>query len=92
MLPGVANALTARTAEDLGFSAVYVTGVSNTFFGLPDIGLLSLAEMADHVRAIGDAVEVPVVVNADTDFDNAVSVGRTARNVWGAGPETQEGP
>ena len=87
LLPGVANALTARIAEDLGFNAVYVTGagVTNTFFGLPDIGLLSLAEMADHVRAISDAVEVPVVVDADTGFGNAVSVGRTVRVLEKAG-------
>jgi 2-methylisocitrate lyase-like PEP mutase family enzyme len=87
LLPGVANALTARIAADLGFSAVYVTGagVSNTFLGMPDIGLLSLTEMAAHVRAIADAVDVPVVVDADTGFGNAVSVGRTVRLLEQAG-------
>jgi 2-methylisocitrate lyase-like PEP mutase family enzyme len=87
LLPGVANALTARIAEDLGFDAVYVTGagVSNTFLGLPDIGLLSLTEMTAHVRAITDAVAIPVVVDADTGFGNAVSVGRAVRILEKAG-------
>jgi 2-methylisocitrate lyase-like PEP mutase family enzyme len=87
LLPGVANALTARIAEDLGFDAVYVTGagVSNTFLALPDIGLLSLTEMAAHVRAITDAVAIPVIVDADTGFGNAVSVGRTVRVLEKAG-------
>jgi 2-methylisocitrate lyase-like PEP mutase family enzyme len=87
LLPGVANALTARIAEDLGFSAVYLTGagVSNTFLGVPDIGLLSLTEMAEHARAIAGAVDIPIVVDADTGFGNAVSVGRTVRVLEQAG-------
>ncbi|MEU0968482.1 isocitrate lyase/PEP mutase family protein [Streptomyces sp. NPDC005917] len=87
VLPGVANALTARIAEDLGFPAVYLTGagVANTFLGLPDMGLLSLSEMADHVRAVTDAVEVPVIVDADTGFGNAVSVARTVQVLEKAG-------
>jgi 2-methylisocitrate lyase-like PEP mutase family enzyme len=87
LLPGVANALTARIAEDLGFSAVYLTGagVTNTFLGMPDIGLLSLSEMAAHVRAVSDVVSLPVVVDADTGFGNAVSVGHTVRVLEKAG-------
>ncbi|GEC10776.1 carboxyvinyl-carboxyphosphonate phosphorylmutase [Streptomyces spinoverrucosus] len=87
LLPGVANALTARIAEDLGFRAVYITGagVANTFLGLPDIGLLSLTEMAAHVGAISDAVDVPVIVDADTGFGNAISVVRTVRLLEKAG-------
>jgi 2-methylisocitrate lyase-like PEP mutase family enzyme len=87
VLPGVANALTARIAQDLGFSALYITGagVTNTFLGLPDLGLLSLSEMAAHVRAITDAVELPVIVDADTGFGNAVSVARTVRVLEKAG-------
>jgi 2-methylisocitrate lyase-like PEP mutase family enzyme len=87
LLPGVANALTARIAEDLGYRALYVTGagVSNTFLALPDIGLLSLTEMAAHVRAITDAVTIPVIVDADTGFGNAVSTGRTVRVLEKAG-------
>jgi 2-methylisocitrate lyase-like PEP mutase family enzyme len=76
VLPGAPNALTARIVEDLGFPAVYVTGagVTNTFLGLPDLGLLGLAEMAAHVAAITGAVEIPALVDADTGYGNAVSV------------------
>jgi 2-methylisocitrate lyase-like PEP mutase family enzyme len=87
LLPGIANALTARIAEDLGFSVVCVTGasVSNTFLDVPDIALLSPTEMAAHVRAISDAVDIPVIVDADTGFGNAASVGHMARILERAG-------
>jgi 2-methylisocitrate lyase-like PEP mutase family enzyme len=81
LMPGAASALTARIIEDLGFEAVYITGagVTNTFLGQPDLGLLSLTELADHVAAMRDAVELPLVVDADTGFGNAINVGRTVR-------------
>jgi len=81
LLPGAANALTARVIEDLGFEAIYVTGagVTNTFLGMPDIGLISVTELAEHVRAMRDAVELPLIVDADTGFGNAINVGRTVR-------------
>ncbi|MEV0280795.1 oxaloacetate decarboxylase [Streptomyces sp. NPDC050610] len=87
LLPGVANALTARIAEDLGFGAVYVTGagVTNTYLGLPDLALVSLPEMAAHVAAVTDAVDIPVAVDADTGFGNAVAVSRTVRVLEKAG-------
>ena len=79
LLPGAANALTARVIEDLGFEAIYVTGagVTNTFLGMPDIGLISVTELANHVRAMRDAVALPLIVDADTGFGNAINVGRT---------------
>ena len=51
MLPGVSNALAARVVADLGFSAAYVTGagIANTYLGIPDNGLVTLSELADHV-------------------------------------------
>ncbi len=81
LLPGAANALTARVIEDLGFEAIYVTGagVTNTFLGMPDIGLISVSELAEHVRAMRDAVALPLIVDADTGFGNAINVGRTVR-------------
>lgn len=81
LLPGAANALTARIIEDLGFQAIYVTGagVTNTFLGVPDIGVISVTELADHVRAMRDAVTLPLIVDADTGFGNAINVGRTVR-------------
>jgi 2-methylisocitrate lyase-like PEP mutase family enzyme len=79
LLPGAANALTARVIEDIGFQAIYVTGagVSNTFLGVPDIGLLSVTELAGHVSAIRDVVSLPLIVDADTGFGNAINVVRT---------------
>jgi len=81
LLPGAANALTARVIEDLGFEAIYVTGagVTNTFLGMPDIGLISVSELAEHVAAMRGAVSLPLIVDADTGFGNAINVGRTIR-------------
>jgi 2-methylisocitrate lyase-like PEP mutase family enzyme len=79
LLPGAANALAARVIEDIGFRAIYVTGagVTNTFLGVPDIGLISLTELASHVSAMRDAVSLPLIVDADTGFGNAINVART---------------
>lgn len=87
LLPGAPNALTARVLEDEGFEAIYVSGagVTNTFLGAPDIGLLTLTEMAAHVQAIRDAVDVPLVVDADTGFGNALNVRRTVQVLERAG-------
>jgi 2-methylisocitrate lyase-like PEP mutase family enzyme len=81
LLPGAANALAARIIEDLGYEAVYVSGagVTNTFLGVPDIGLISPTELASHVAAIRDAVSLPLVVDADTGFGNPINVGHTVR-------------
>jgi 2-methylisocitrate lyase-like PEP mutase family enzyme len=86
-MPGAANALTARVVEDAGFNAVYVTGagVTNTYLGMPDHGILSLDELCGHVDAICDVVGVPVVVDADTGFGNALNVQRTVRRLERAG-------
>jgi 2-methylisocitrate lyase-like PEP mutase family enzyme len=87
LVPGAANALAARIVEDLGFAAVYVTGagVANSFFGVPDLGFLGLAELVQHTAAIRDAVELPIVVDADTGFGNALNVGRAVRALERAG-------
>jgi 2-methylisocitrate lyase-like PEP mutase family enzyme len=87
--PGASNALTARIIEDLGFDAVYVTGagIANTYLGAPDVGLVTLTELTSHVAAIRDAVELPLVVDIDTGFGNAVSVGRTVRELARAGAD-----
>lgn len=79
LLPGAANALTARVIEDLGFQAIYVTGagVTNTSLGMPDIGLISVTELANHVSAMRDVVSLPLIVDADTGFGNAINVTRT---------------
>jgi 2-methylisocitrate lyase-like PEP mutase family enzyme len=89
VVPGAANALTARLAEEAGFEAVYVTGagIANTFLGVPDIGLLSLPEIAAHVTAIREAVGLPLIVDADTGFGNAVNVWHTVRTLERAGAD-----
>jgi 2-methylisocitrate lyase-like PEP mutase family enzyme len=86
-VPGAANALTARIVEEIGFEAVYVTGagVANSFLGVPDVGLLSLAEIVAHVSAMREAVELPLIVDADTGFGNAVNVWHTVRSLERAG-------
>ena len=73
LLPGAANALTARVIEPLGFDAFLVTGagIANTYLGAPDIGLVTASEVADHVAAISDAVGLPLIVDMDTGFGNA---------------------
>jgi 2-methylisocitrate lyase-like PEP mutase family enzyme len=87
IVPGAANALTARLIEDAGFRATYVTGagIANTFLGLPDIGLLSLPEIASHVTAISGAVATPLIVDADTGFGNAINMWHTVRTLERAG-------
>jgi len=87
LLPGAPDALTARMLEDLGAEAVYVSGagIANTFLGMPDVGLLTLTELVSHVAAIRDAVDLPLVVDADTGFGNAVNVRRTIRALERAG-------
>jgi 2-methylisocitrate lyase-like PEP mutase family enzyme len=89
LLPGVSNALTARIVADLGFPVAYVTGagIANTSFGFPDIGLVSLTELADHVAAIREAFPGPLVVDADTGFGNALNMMRTVRVLERAGAD-----
>jgi 2-methylisocitrate lyase-like PEP mutase family enzyme len=87
MVPGAANALAARVIEDVGFQACYVTGagIANTYLGAPDIGLVTLDELCGHVGAIADAVDLPLIVDADTGFGNALNVARTVRRLERAG-------
>ena len=85
--PGAANALFARVIEDLGFEAVYVTGagIANMHLGAPGIGLTSITEVAQTVSAISGAVDLPVIVDADTGFGNALNVRRTVQMLERAG-------
>jgi len=87
LVPGAANALAARIIEAAGFDAVYVTGagLANAYLGVPDLGLTTVTEVADHVAAIREAVSVPLIVDADTGFGNALNMGRTVRLLERAG-------
>jgi len=89
LVPGAFNALSAKVVEDLGFEALYVTGagVTNMWFGLPDQGFMGLAEIADHTARIRDAVELPLIVDADTGFGNALNVRHAVRTLERAGAD-----
>jgi 2-methylisocitrate lyase-like PEP mutase family enzyme len=89
VLPGVSNALAARVVADLGFPAAYVTGagIANTFLGIPDNGLVTLTELADHVAAIRSVFPGPLMVDADTGFGNAVNLMRTVKVLERAGAD-----
>lgn len=79
--PGVYDALTASIAADAGFEALYLSGagIAYTKLGRPDIGLVSMAEVADTLAHIRERVELPIVVDADTGFGNALNVQRTVK-------------
>ena len=87
MLPGVPNAAMARQVERLGFDAVYVSGagMANATAGVPDIGLLTLTEVARLAGYIARAVKIPAIVDADTGFGGSENVARTIRELEAAG-------
>jgi 2-methylisocitrate lyase-like PEP mutase family enzyme len=87
LVPGAANALAALVIADLGFEAIYLSGagLTNTFLGLPDLGFVSLTELASHAAAIRNATDLPLVVDADTGFGNALNVRHTVRTLERAG-------
>ena len=89
LVPGAFNALSAKVIADLGFEVVYVTGagVTNMWFALPDQGVMGLAEIADHTARIRDAVDLPLIVDADTGFGNALNVRHTVRVLERAGAD-----
>jgi 2-methylisocitrate lyase-like PEP mutase family enzyme len=89
LVPGAFNALSARVIEDLGFEAIYVTGagVTNMHFGLPDQAFMGLHEIAEHTARIRDAVGLPLLVDADTGFGNALNVRHAVRVLERAGAD-----
>jgi 2-methylisocitrate lyase-like PEP mutase family enzyme len=89
ILPGVANALAARVVADCGFSAAYVTGagIANSYLGIPDNGLVTLTELANHLAAIRAVFSGPLMVDADTGFGNPLNMHRTVRVLERAGAD-----
>jgi 2-methylisocitrate lyase-like PEP mutase family enzyme len=89
LVPGAASALAARIIEDIGFEAVYLTGagVTNSFWGLPDLAFISLTEIAQHTTTIREAVNIPVLVDAETGFGNALNVRHCVRVLERAGAD-----
>jgi 2-methylisocitrate lyase-like PEP mutase family enzyme len=85
--PGVYDPLTALIAEQAGFEALYLSGaaIAYTRLGRPDIGLVSMSEVVETLGLIRDRVAVPLVVDADTGYGNALNVGRTVRLLERAG-------
>ena len=85
--PGAANAMFARVIEELGFEVCYLTGagIANMHLGAPDIGLTTLTEIANVTAATSDAVDLPLLVDADTGFGNAVNMIRTVKVLERAG-------
>src|SRR6202171_835527 len=89
LVPGAANALAARVVEDLGFEALYLSGagLTNTLWGMPDLGFITLSELAQHTAAIRQAVNLPLIVDADTGCGNAVNVWHCVRVLERAGAD-----
>jgi 2-methylisocitrate lyase-like PEP mutase family enzyme len=84
--PFVYDALQAKVAESVGFEAVYMTGFGTAAArGFPDLGLLTMTEMVENVRAIARSVRIPVICDADTGYGNPTNVWRTVREYEHAG-------
>ena len=87
LAPGVYDALTALLAEQAGFEALYLSGASIAYtrLGRPDIGLVTATELADTLGNIRERVALPIIVDADTGFGNALNVIRTVKMLERAG-------
>jgi len=85
--PGAYDALTARIMEQAGFPAVYMTGFGTTasLLGRPDVGLLTMSEMVDNARRMAQAIDVPLIADADTGYGNPLNVIRTVQEYELAG-------
>ena len=87
LAPGCYDALGARLVEEAGFQAVYMTGFGSaaSLLGRPDVGLMTLSEMVDNARRIAQAVDMPVIADADTGYGNPINVIRTVHEYEAAG-------
>src|SRR5258706_2031429 len=87
IMPGAFNAATARLVERAGFPAVYVrgAGLANATAGVPDVGLLTVTEVAQLAGYIADAVRIPALADADTGFGGPENVARSVRMFERAG-------
>jgi len=87
VIPGVYDALGAKIAQKVGFDAMFQTGygTSATLFGMPDYGFIGATETVDNARRICRAVQVPVIVDADTGYGNALSVWKLVKELESAG-------
>jgi len=76
VIPGAFNAMSARIIADQGFEAVFLTGagLTNMYYGMPDLGFMGLRDVAEHTARIRDVVDIPLFVDIDTGFGNAINV------------------
>src|SRR5665213_1054589 len=86
-IPGVINAYCALLAQRAGFKTLYLSGagVANASFGLPDLGITTLNDVTEDIRRITQAVDLPLLVDADTGFGSAFNMARTVREFTSAG-------
>jgi 2-methylisocitrate lyase-like PEP mutase family enzyme len=87
--PGAYSALTAKLIEEAGFHCVYMSGycTAAATLALPDLGLLTMTEMISNVRALADAVSIPLIADGDTGYGNPINVVRTVKEYEKAGAE-----
>ena len=84
-IPGAHDAMAALVAKQAGFSALYLSGAAYTAsLGLPDLGIITSAEVAQRARELVRATDLPVLVDIDTGFGGVLNVARTAREMWEA--------
>ena len=87
VVPGVYDAIGAKIAEKVGFEAMFQTGygTSATLLGMPDYGFIGLSETTDNARRIANAVKVPLIVDVDTGYGNALTVKKLIKDLESAG-------
>lgn len=87
LAPGAYDALTARLVQRAGFDAVYMTGsgTAQARYGVPDLGLLTATEMAANAASMADAIDVPLIADADTGYGSPLNVRRTVQEYERAG-------
>src|SRR5688500_10877735 len=83
LLPGVFSAISARSAWKAGAKALYLSGagVTNSLLAIPDIGLITLTEMADQAAKVCSAAPLPVIADADTGYGEVFNLARTVREM-----------
>ena len=87
VIPGVYDAIGAKIAEKVGFDAMFQTGygTSATLFGMPDYGFIGASETIDNARRISNAISIPLIVDSDTGYGNALSVWKLVKELESAG-------
>ncbi|GAA4339911.1 oxaloacetate decarboxylase [Pigmentiphaga soli] len=89
IVPGAFNAMSARMIADLGYEVAYLSGagLTNMYYAAPDLGIIGLRDVAECTTRIREAVDLPLIVDGDTGFGNAVNVYHTVRTLEHAGAD-----